>query len=115
MNLNIRFKTNNKLSSFIKNNKSKNSKDKKSGVYKLECGTCDKVYISQTGRSFRERLQDLFRSYFNQVDASNYANHLIEANHPFNNNYEVLHQEQKGAKFNALKALEINKLRNDNV
>ena len=73
------------------------------------------MYIRQTGRSFRERLREHFRSYFNQDDASNYANHLMEANHRFNDNYKVLHQEQKGAKLNALEALETNKLRNDNV
>ena len=60
-------------------------------------------------------MQDHFRSYFDQDDASNYANHLLEANHRFNNNYKVLHQEQKGEKLNALEALEIDKLRDDNV
>ena len=54
-----------------------------------------------------------FRFY--QDDISNYANHLIKVNHRFNNNYKMLHQEQKGAKFYTLEALKINKLRNDNV
>ena len=64
LDLNVCFSTNNSVGKLIKNDKSK-TPDEKSGVYKLECGTCDKVYIGQTGRTFRERRQEHFRSYFN--------------------------------------------------
>ena len=92
LDLNICFRTNNSLGKLIRNNKSKTPDDKKSGVYKLECGTCDKLYIGQTGRTFIERIREHFRSYFNHQDyASNYANHLIDFNHRFNNKYSILH------------------------
>ena len=115
LDLNVCFRTNNSLGKLIKNNKSKTPDDKKSGVYKLECGTCDKVYIGQTGRTFRERIREHFRSYFNQDDGSNYANHLIDFNHRFNNKYSILHQENKGAKLNLLETIEINRLKYRNI
>ena len=104
--LNIRFKTSNKFSNFIKNNKSKTLKDNKLGVYKLICGTdgCDMVYAGQTGRNFKERIREHFRSYFNQEDTSNYANHLIENTHKFDKEYKVLHQAQKGEKLNFIRS-----------
>ena len=113
--LNIAFKTCNNLSNFIKNNKSKLRDDQKSGVYKLECGSCDKVYIGQTGRTFRRRMYEHFRSYLNQDGESNYANHLIDYNHVFNNKYKILHQENKGMILNLLETLEINRLKNCDV
>ena len=84
-------------------------------LYKLECGTCDKMYIGQTGRTFRERIEEHFRRYFNQDDASNYANHLIDFNHRFNNKYSILHQENKGAKLNLLETIEIYRLKCHNI
>ena len=46
------------LDRYVKNNKSKKEKSQKSGVYKLSCGSCDKICISQTGRAFARRIDE---------------------------------------------------------
>ena len=93
--LNISFKTNNNLQKYIKNNKSKTNNDKKAGVYKLICGSCDMIYIGRTSRNFLQRKKEHFRDYFYQHGKSNYAEHLIDKGHIFNKDYEVLHVENK--------------------
>nr|CAH7764687.1 unnamed protein product [Callosobruchus chinensis] len=52
---NISFRCIDTLSNLIKNNKSKLNRNEKSGVYKLECVDCPKVYIGQSGRAFKHR------------------------------------------------------------
>lgn len=113
-NLSIAYKTNNKLSMFIKNNKEKTEKDKKSGVYKLTCGTCDKCYIGQTGRTFKTRISEHLKSYQQKKQDSTYANHLLEENHLPSPEFKILHVENKGLKLNLLESLEINKIKNCN-
>ncbi|MVN25614.1 hypothetical protein GO639_10705 [Staphylococcus aureus] len=93
----------------------KTSKFEISGVYKLKCGTCPKVYIGQTGRTFRNRIQEHHKSYVNKKTNSTYSNHLLEENHIFNEEFEILHIENKGLKVNHLEAMEINKLKNSNI
>ncbi|CAH0562875.1 unnamed protein product [Brassicogethes aeneus] len=95
---------------FIKNNKDKSNRNKKSGVYQLTCTDCPK--IGQTGRSFITRIKEHRRSYINLKVDSAYASHLITENHTFNNNFKILHLENKGMKLNLLESLEINKLKN---
>lgn len=115
LNINIAFKTNNTLGKHIKNNKSKLNKGNKSGVYKLKCNDCPKVYIGQTGRNFEKRVNEHHASFIKNKTDSNYSNHLLETNHTFNFNYDILHIEDKGKKLNLLESLEINKLKNNNI
>ena len=114
-NLNISFKTNNSLGKYIKNNKSKTSKDCKSGVYRLNCGSCDKVYVGQTGRAFKTRIHEHRKCFLNKNYTSNYASHLLRNDHVFNNNYKILHYHNKSRKLNLLESLEINKLKNSDL
>lgn len=109
LDLNIAFRTNNNLGKFIKNNKSKTDKDQKSGVYKLLCGSCDKIYIGQTGRNFNKRIKEHRSSYIYEKEDSHYATHLNEENHNFNDNFILLHNESKSYRLNLLESLEINK------
>lgn len=108
----ISYKTNNNLGKIIKNNKDQIKKDNKSGVYKLNCGSCSKSYIGQTGRSFQTRIKDHQDSFTKNNKHSTYADHLKLENHIFNNNFDILHIEQKSLKLNLLESLEINKLKN---
>lgn len=108
-NYNISFKTRNNLSTFIKNNKDRTNKDNKSGVYKLTCNDCPMVYVGQTGRSFKKRIQEHQRSYRLDSTHSTYANHLNELGHSFNNNYEIIHVENKSSRLTLLESLEINR------
>lgn len=112
LDLKVAFKTNNSLGKLIKNNKSKTDNLKKSGVYKLQCNDCPKTYIGQTGRCFNKRIKEHYSSFINGKSDSNYGLHLRECNHSFNQNFKILHSENKGHRLNLLETLEINKLKN---
>ena len=58
--------------------------------------------LGQTGRSFQKRLKDHLGSFRNENGKSNYANHLLEENHRFNDNFEILHTADKGSRLNAV-------------
>ena len=111
----VAFRTNNTLGKLIKNNKTKTNKLEKSGVYKLNCNDCPKTYIGQTGRCFRKRLKEHYSSFINNKLDSNYGIHLQESQHNFNQNFQILHLQNKGQKLNLLEALEINKLKNSQI
>ena len=64
--INIAFRTTKSIGKHIKNNKCKNAQDHKSDVYQLSCGSCDKVFIVQTGRTFKKRLKDHTGSFRNK-------------------------------------------------
>ncbi|KAI4468052.1 thap domain-containing protein 9 [Holotrichia oblita] len=115
-NINMAYKTNNNLAKYIKNNKGKTNHSNKWGVYKLTCGTCTKGYIGQTGRAFKTRIADHYSAYINRKNDSTYANHLIDNNHSFNIDFDILHVENKSLKLDLLETLEINKYKNsDNL
>ena len=110
-NINIAFKTNNTIGKFLKNNKDKTDKTKKCGVYKLDCGSCPNSYVGQTGRTFGKRIKEHKRDFQYKKHNSAYSSHLIENNHNFNDNFSVLHIENKSKKLSLLESLEINKLK----
>ena len=63
------------------------------GVYKLNCLNCNKFYIGQTGRSFKQRYIEHTEALHTTTE-STFANHLIEANHTYkniDNNMNILH------------------------
>ena len=101
------------LGKYIQNNKSKTVNKEKSGVYQLNCGSCNKIYIGKTGRAFKERIDDHSRSL--EDGKSKYAEHILLENHIFDDNFEILHVSNKGLKLNALESLEINKRKFDNI
>ena len=67
------------------------------------------VYIGQTGRSFEKRMYGHNYSFRYNDGKSNYANHLLEKDHSYNDNFEILHLSGKGPKLDLLETLEINK------
>jgi hypothetical protein len=52
----------------------------KSGIYQLECPTCNMRYIGQTGRPFRTRYQEHLRDFKYNNYKSKFAQHLLENN-----------------------------------
>ena len=114
-NVKIAYRTNNTLGKLIKNNKTKTKKENKCGVYKLSCGSCPKIYIGQTGRSFGKRIKEHETSYNKKHSNSHYATHLNNEQHIFNNNFEILHLENKSLKLNFLESMEINKHKKSNI
>jgi hypothetical protein len=111
----LAYKTNNTLAKFIKNNKSKTIKGKKSGVYKLNCQTCPKFYIGQTGRCFEKRINEHKKCFLKNRLESHYAAHLINESHSFNDNFQILHTENKSRKLNFLEFKEINKYKHSGL
>lgn len=115
INIKTSYRTNNNLSKYIKNNKDKVSKHDMCGVYKLTCGSCPKIYIGQTGRTFKQRFLEHRNSFINQKSNSAFADHLIQENHDFCNDFEIMHVQNKGPKLNFLESLEINKYKNSDI
>jgi len=110
--IDVAYKTNNSLGKWLKDTETKINKNKKSGVYKLSRGTCSKIYIGRTGRTFRTRISEHKNSFLKNKTDSTYAEHLIKENHSFNDSFDILHVEQKSLKLNLLETLEINKQKN---
>ena len=116
----IAYRTNRKLGFYIKNNKTLNNNKKvdkslRPGVYKLLCGSCNKVYIGKTSRKFKIRIYEHNYDYRYKKLKSNYAKHLLEEGHSFNDNFKVLHFCEKGSRLDTLESLEINRLKNTNT
>ena len=84
--------------------------EEKSGVYKMKCNKCEKIYIGQTGRTFYKRFTEhLPKSDIRKVD-SVFARHLMNENHDtksFENSCFPLHICNKGAVMNAIEEFEI--------
>ena len=79
--------------------------------YKLHCSNCNKFYIGQTGRSFKQRYIEHTKALHTTTE-STFANHLIEENHTYKNsdsNMNILHVHTKGRKLNTVEQLEIYK------
>lgn len=109
------FKTNNNLQSILFNGKDKVEKGNKSGVYRLTCSDCGKVYVGQTGRSFNTRYKEHVACYrHNHPDKSNFAKHLLECSHSLHDNhsFDVLHICGKGLRLSVLEQLEIIRYKN---
>ena len=70
----------------------------KSGVYQLECPSCNKKYIGQTGRPFKTRYQEHYRDYKHGSMKSKFAQHLLENQHhidSIDNIVDILHINNK--------------------
>lgn len=98
----------NNLGKMLINNKDKTEKLDKTGVYQLNCDDCDAIYIGQTGRNLKKRLEEHKKSILNNVCSTGMSTHCIENNHFINlKNVELLHSEKKGRKLDMLEQLEI--------
>lgn len=85
INIQNSFKVNNILGIRIKNNKDKINQEFKEEVYKLDCCTCNKAHLGQTGRNFNTKIDEHFKAFNNKIkNKSAYVNHLMLANHKFN-------------------------------
>ena len=80
-NIKIAFSTNNTNEKLLskKPEQTTNIYDK-SGIYQLECPTCNMRYIGQTGRPFRTRYQEHLRDFKYNNYKSKFAQHLLENN-----------------------------------
>ena len=102
------------LGRLLINCKDRVSKDRKSGVYRLNCKDCDACYIGQTGRNFRERIAEHRRAVGKADCNSMFASHLFENAHRCDfSDFQVLYNCNKGMLLDRLELVEIRKaLRN---
>jgi hypothetical protein len=49
-----------------------------SGIYKLKCNTCNKVYVGQSGRAISVRFKEHIRYIRSNNSTSAYATHILE-------------------------------------
>ena len=59
------------------------SDHKKSGIYKLQCRTCNKAYIGQTNRNLSIRYSEHIRYIKNNDPQSAYAQHILQNIHEY--------------------------------
>jgi len=72
-------------------------KNRKSGVYRVNCNDCNVCYIGQTGRNFKDRLNEHRRAIGKEDSRSVFANHLYSTGHSCNfHNFKILHKCNKG-------------------
>jgi hypothetical protein len=84
----------------------------RNGVYQLECPTCNKKYIGQTGRPFRVRFREHYNDYRHEHNRSKFAQHVLEEGHsfgPMNEVMKVVHFARKGKMLDTLERFYIYK------
>ena len=79
-----------------------------SGVYKLKCSTCNKVYVGQSGRTISVRFKEHIRCIRSNNSTSAYATHILENRHEYGtkeNTLKLLKACQKGTHMDCWEAL----------
>ncbi|XP_037943618.1 uncharacterized protein LOC119676450 [Teleopsis dalmanni] len=88
----------------------------KCGVYKIECGSCNKVYIGQTKRPLSVRLEEHLKEAreapkkMNPHIKSNVARHIVKENHHINKeNAQIIKNVRDSWKLETAESIEIHK------
>jgi hypothetical protein len=79
-NIKIAFKTSNTIGNILKERIITN-KYEQTGIYRLSCAECKKVYIEQTGRTLKIRYKEHIRSIKYNRDDSGFATHILNNAH----------------------------------
>jgi hypothetical protein len=77
----------------------------RSGVYRLTCLDCGKLYVGQTGQGFETRFKGKKNAFQTASHSSNFAKHLIEHTHsfgPIHSTMQTLQLQNKGAHLNTI-------------
>lgn len=103
-------KTTNKLEKHVNTKQGTiSNKYDRSGIYKLNCNDCNKIYIGQTGRKFKTRFSEHIPKS-TLVQKSKFAEHLVNERHNINKidtNMEILHKCKKSNRMTTLEEMEI--------
>jgi hypothetical protein len=90
-NTKIAYRTSNTIAQRTRTANSKPTHDfEKSGIYKLECRTCHKVYVGQTSGTNKIRCREHMRYIRNNDPQSAYATHILETGHEYGNMADIL-------------------------
>jgi len=86
----------------------KTSNKNPSGVHKLQCNTCDNVYIVQSGRSVKVRHKEHIRYIRTNNPLSAFAVHILQKRHEYRtmeNTLQILKAYSKGKRMNCWEIL----------
>ena len=109
-NLNFRTLAVNKinLGRLLTNNKAPKDRATLSGVYEVECSTCNIKYIGQSGRAFETRIKEHSAAIrLKNVGVSAFSDHCLEFGHHFDGSFRILHSVRKGRLLSLLEGFEI--------
>lgn len=102
-------KADSNLSALLGSTKDKIEKERKSGIYQVQCMECDMYYIGQTCKSIGERLKQhlsLFRNH--HFDKSAIADHLHVFGHKTEQlNLELLEEVNDRRRLNCIESIYI--------
>jgi hypothetical protein len=90
--LNIAYKATNTIKQQIAGKQINNDP---SGVYKLKCNTCNKVYVGQSGRAITKRYKEHITYIKSNNPISAYATHILQNIHEFGPEKETMHLIKK--------------------
>lgn len=99
-----------KLGDILGNPKDKLRKEDRSGIYRINCGNCDKFYIGQTSRTIETRFKEHLTSFKNRrFEKSAIAQHMSFNKHDVRKeNLELLEQVTDRRKLDFLETAHIN-------
>jgi hypothetical protein len=106
-NLNIAFRATNTVQQQLSPKPKSNNP---SGIYRLECKTCNKVYVGQSDRLISARHKEHIRHIRNNNPTSAYAMHILHNRHesgPAERTMQLLKHCYKGTKMNIWESLYI--------
>lgn len=108
-NINSYYSSSGNLKDVIGNLKDKTKTDEKSGVYEIECGTCEGKYRGQTSRRIADRIAEHERAFrLKQPKKSAMAQHCIDNKHDFGD-FKILKQVRDNRQLDAWESLLINR------
>ena len=99
-------------------NTAKHRHNDPSGIYKLKCNTCNKVYVGQSGRAIDIRFKEHIRYIRSNNSTSVYAAHIIENRHEYGtkeNTLQLLKPCRKGKHMDCWEALYMQELHHKQV
>lgn len=119
-NIRVAFKTNSSIGNMFINTKDLVPPLHKSGIYQINCLSCNSIYLGQSGR----RLDTRFREHCHHINKykgtdicntqSSFANHILSTNHDFSiSSVSLIHPCTKGTRMNLLELSEIHKALNN--
>jgi hypothetical protein len=89
-----------------------------SGIYKLKCNTCNRVYVGQSGSAIKIRYKEHIRYIRSKNATSAYATHILENKHEYGkeeHTLELLKRCQKGKHMDGWEALYIQTLHHQGI
>ena len=105
-NVKIAYTTNNNLGKLLTRRTDQHlEKYDANGICQLECPTCNKEYIGQTGRQFRTRFHKHY-DYKYANNRSKFTQHVIEEGHNFGSMNEIMEADHIARKRRMLDTLE---------